>query len=59
MLTVTWCLLIIPTVLMWHNSLMWIGFMSVYAIIASHWACFEAAKATEAITELSEETSDG
>lgn len=50
-LTVVWCVLVVPTVVWWHDSIAWVAFMSIYAIIASHWACWEAARAKEAIEE--------
>lgn len=46
-LTLLWCALVIPTVLLWRDSIAWVSFMSIYAIVASHWACWEAAKAKQ------------
>lgn len=42
-LTMTWLLLIIPTVLWWQHSIVWVVFMSVWANIAAHGAAFLAA----------------
>jgi hypothetical protein len=46
-LTVVWTLLIIPTVLWWRESIFWIAFMSIYAIIVSHAGAFKAARAEQ------------
>jgi hypothetical protein len=37
-----WATLIVPTLLFWKNSILWVAFMSLYANIASHWAAAEA-----------------
>lgn len=47
-LLIVWTLLVIPTILFWRESVVWIALMSIYAIIASHWACWEAARAKQA-----------
>lgn len=44
-LLVVWVLLIIPTLLWWRESVTWIVFMSLYAIIVSHAGAIEAALA--------------
>lgn len=46
-LTAVWVMLIIPTLLWWRDSILWIAFMSLYANIAGHWAAYEGAKAKE------------
>ena len=35
-LTTIWVLLVIPTVLFWKTSILWVAFMSIYAIIEMH-----------------------
>lgn len=35
-LVIVWCLLVIPTILLWRESIFWVSFMSIYAIIVSH-----------------------
>ncbi len=42
---VIWFILIIPTMLVWKESLPWIVFMSWYAIFVSHGTAWIAAKA--------------
>jgi hypothetical protein len=46
-LVTVWILLIIPTMLFWRDSILWIAFMSLYAIITGHWGAYEAAKAKD------------
>lgn len=42
---VVWILLIIPTIVIWAQSILWVAFMSVYAIIMAHWSAYQAARA--------------
>ena len=49
-MTVLWILLIIPTVLYWKSSIIWLVFMSLYAIITGHFSSYEATRA-EIITK--------
>ncbi len=44
-LTITWSALLIPSVLWWHQSILWVVFMSCYANVAGHWAGYQAARA--------------
>lgn len=44
-LTLAWSALILPTVLLWANSVPWIGLMSIYAIIVSHASAWQATRA--------------
>ena len=43
-LTFGWVALIIPTLVWWRESILWIAFMSLYANIASHWAAYQASR---------------
>lgn len=47
-LTLLWVFLVIPTMIWWRNSIAWVSFMSIYAIIASHAAGWQAARAEDA-----------
>lgn len=40
-----WVLLIIPTLLWWKDSVLWVALMSLWANIASHWSGAQAAGA--------------
>jgi hypothetical protein len=42
-----WILLIIPTLLWWRDSVLWVIIISIYANIVGHWSAWEAAKAAE------------
>jgi hypothetical protein len=53
-LGLAWAVLIIPTLLWWRQSLLWVAFMSLYANIASHWGAREAARAKETAEEAAQ-----
>lgn len=40
-----WILLIIPSILWWKDSILWVIFLSIYANIASHLAGYSGARA--------------
>lgn len=46
-LTLVWAALVLPTLLWWRDSVLWVALMSLWANIASHWAAREAARAKE------------
>ncbi len=43
-MTVVWIALIIPTLIWWRESILWVSFMSLYAIIMTHWTAHQAWK---------------
>ena len=43
-LTVAWVLLVVPTLLWWRDSILWVAFMSLWANAASHGAAAMAAR---------------
>lgn len=47
-LTVVWVLLVVPTLLWWRQSILWVAFMSLYANVAGHWAAWQATRAEDA-----------
>jgi hypothetical protein len=47
-MTVIWIVLIIPTLLWWRESILWVAFMSLYANIATHWGAYQSARAEKA-----------
>jgi hypothetical protein len=51
--TVVWALLLVPTLLWWLDSLIWVVIMSWYAIVVGHWGAYQAAR-----VELKEKDSD-
>jgi hypothetical protein len=46
-LAVVWALLLIPTLIWWKESILWVLIISLYANVASHWSAFQASKAEE------------
>lgn len=43
-LALVWVCLIVPTLLFWSNSILWILIISIYANIGAHFSAYEAAK---------------
>lgn len=50
-LAVIWLILMVPTVTVWKDSVMWVGIISVYANVVSHWGAYQAARAEKAIND--------
>lgn len=48
-LALLWATLAIPTILWWHDSILWISLVSLYANGVGHWAAFQASKAEEKV----------
>jgi hypothetical protein len=49
-MTLVWLVLVIPSLLWWSQSLLWIILLSVWANVASHFACWQSARAEDAAT---------
>jgi hypothetical protein len=48
-MAISWTLLMVPTLLWWKNSILWVAMMSGYANIVGHWSAYQASRAeTEA-----------
>lgn len=45
LISVAWALLLIPTLLWWKNSILWVAAMSLYANFIGHLSAYQAAKA--------------
>lgn len=43
-----WALLLIPTLLWWKDSILWVAAMSLYANFIGHWSAYQAKRAEEA-----------
>lgn len=43
-MTMVWAMLITPTVLLWHSSILWVALMSVWANMATHFGAYQAAR---------------
>lgn len=46
--TLIWLGLVVPTVLWWRDSLLWVALMSVWANVASHYTAWMSARAEDA-----------
>lgn len=44
---IIWFILVIPTVLLWANSVLWVALISCYANAVGHFASYQAARAEE------------
>lgn len=51
LLVALWVVLMLPTLTIWKDSIWWIGFISVYANISTHWSAYQAARAEEKVEE--------
>lgn len=47
-------MLVIPTILWWKDSILFIGIVSVYANVVSHWGSYQAARAEKAVSKNQE-----
>jgi hypothetical protein len=47
-LAVVWALLIIPTIVWWAHSILWVAGCSLYANVVAHLAAFGGARAEDA-----------
>lgn len=43
-LTWIWAIAMIPSILFFRNSVLWVGLLSCYALAASHWSAYEAVR---------------
>lgn len=46
-----WAVALIPTLLWWKESILWVAFMSLYANVVGHWSAYQASHAEEAILD--------
>lgn len=46
-MTCLWVLLLIPTLLWWKESILWVALMSVWANVAAHWSAYQGARAEQ------------
>lgn len=56
--TLTWIVLLFPALIWWKESVPFLVLISVWANIASHWACFQASQG-EKRTKQQNGDSDG
>jgi hypothetical protein len=50
----TWIALIVPTLIWWKDSVLWVALMSLWANMAAHWSAWQAAR-----TESKQDESQG
>jgi hypothetical protein len=43
--TIMWLALVVPTVLWWKDSILWVGLISCYANAVGHWSAWQASRA--------------
>lgn len=43
-----WAALLVPTLIWWKNSILWVCIMSDYALLAAHWSSYQGARAERA-----------
>lgn len=43
-MTGVWALLVIPTVIWWKDSILWVALMSVWANLAAHFSAYQGAR---------------
>lgn len=46
-MTVVWALLVIPTVVFWPESVLWIALISCYANVIGHFGAYQSTRAEE------------
>ena len=50
-MTFVWMAAIIPTMLYWRESVLWVAFMSLWANVVSHAAAYSAGRAEEKVDQ--------
>lgn len=46
-MTAVWAILVVPTVVWWKESILWVALMSVWANLAAHFSAWQGARAEE------------
>lgn len=46
-----WMALVIPTLIWWKDSILWVAMMSIWANVVGHWASWQGARAEDAERE--------
>ncbi|MEV0151547.1 MULTISPECIES: hypothetical protein [unclassified Nonomuraea] len=46
-MTAVWATLLIPTMIWWRDSVLWVAVMSIWANVVGHWSAYQAARAEE------------
>lgn len=51
-LTLVWACAVVPTLLYWRESILWVSFMSLYANVVGHWSAYQAARAEKSKDDM-------
>lgn len=54
-LTVFFTVMVIPTVLVWRDSVFWVALLSIWALVATHAGAYSAARADQKADVAAEE----
>jgi hypothetical protein len=44
-MTIGWAVMLVPTLLWWKDSILWVATMSLYANVVGHWSAHQASRA--------------
>jgi hypothetical protein len=58
-LPIAWIVLLIPTVLWWRNSILWVLMMSIWANASTHWSAWQGARAEKAQADMQHASGPG
>ena len=50
-MSLVWAAMLIPTLVWWKSSILWVAAMSLYANFIGHWSAYQAARAEKASIE--------
>lgn len=50
-MVVVWLSLLLPTLLWWKDSILWVATMSLYANVAAHWSAYQGARSEKAAND--------
>jgi hypothetical protein len=45
-MTVVWVMLLVPTLVWWRDSILWVLVVSLYANAAAHWSAYQGSRAS-------------
>lgn len=45
LMTAVWAILLVPTLIWWKQSVLWVALMSLYANVVGHWSAYQASRA--------------
>lgn len=57
-MTVVWVVLLVPTLVWWRNSIMWVLIVSLYANAAAHWSAYQGSRASVKVEQNGDSDKD-